>query len=172
MGTIAEWLNALGLSEYPQRFAENDIELDILSELTDQHLKDLGVSLGHRLKMLRAIRELGRDGATVREDRRGAASPSHRHAPQDAAERRQLTVLFCDLVGSTALSTRLDPEDMRNVIRIYQEEWSRPISPTRGRLANSWATASWPISASGARTRTMPSVRCAPVSTWSPPLPG
>ena len=134
MGTITEWLNALGLSEYAQRFAENDIELDILPELTDRHLKDLGVSLGHRLKMLRAIRELGRDGATVREDRRGAASPSHRHAPQDAAERRQLTVLFCDLVGSTALSTRLDPEDMRNVIRIYQEECSRPISRYEGTI--------------------------------------
>jgi hypothetical protein len=89
---VGSWLRGLGLGQYEVAFRESDIEADVLTELTDQHLKDLGVSLGHRLKILRAIRELA--------------------APQDAADRRQLTVMFCDLVGSTALTARLDPEDV------------------------------------------------------------
>jgi class 3 adenylate cyclase/predicted ATPase len=112
MQQIAEWLKKLGMAEYAQRFAENDIDIAVLPHLTDQHLKDLGVSLGHRLKMLHAIAQLA-----------GAAPATTQPAPepkfQDSAERRQLTVMFCDLVGSTALSGKLDPEDLRGIIGAY-----------------------------------------------------
>src|SRR6266481_91771 len=105
MQQIADWLESLGLSEYAQRFAENRIDASVLPDLTDQDLTELGVPLGHRRKMLRAIAEL--NGATL-EPAEAAAEPLLR----DEAERRQLTVMFCDLVGSTALSARLDPEEM------------------------------------------------------------
>src|SRR4051812_26625332 len=103
MQEIADWLKKLGLPEDVQRFAEHDIDSSVLTELTDQDLNSLGVSLGHRRKMLRAIRELA--GAAPTDDPPAAGSAG---APQDSAERRQLTVMFCDLVGSTALSARLD----------------------------------------------------------------
>jgi predicted ATPase/class 3 adenylate cyclase len=114
MRQIADWLKQLGLSDYAQRFAENDIDFSILPDLTDQHLKDLGVSLGHRLKMLRAIRDLAVDKSVQ-------TLPSSDIDPKSetSAERRQLTVMFCDLVGSTALSARLDPEDLRAIIATY-----------------------------------------------------
>ena len=119
MQQIADWLEKLGLGQYAQQFAENDINFTILSDLSDQDLKELGVSsLGHRRQLLRAIAEL--DG--VEKDRSkpttAAASPVAQH---DAAERRQVTVMFSDLVGSTALSARLDPEDLREVISAYQK---------------------------------------------------
>jgi class 3 adenylate cyclase/predicted ATPase len=116
MQQIADWLKTLGLSEYAQRFAENDIDIAVLPHLTDQHLKDLGVSLGHRLKMLHAVAQLA-----------GASPATPQHAPvtepksQDTAERRQVTVMFSDLVGSTAMSIRMDPEDLREVISAYQK---------------------------------------------------
>jgi hypothetical protein len=86
---ISDWLEKLGMSEYAQRFAENDIDASVLPHLTDQSLKELGLSLGHRLKMLAAVRELGGTLTTV-EPTASAAEPK----PQDAAERRQVTVLF------------------------------------------------------------------------------
>jgi len=114
MSTIAEWLNWLGMSEYAQRFAENDIDTSVLRHLTDQDLKELDVSLGHRRKMLAAIAELG--GAVP------ASQPTFTEPKtQDTAERRQVTVMFSDLVGSTALSARMDPEDLREVISAYQK---------------------------------------------------
>jgi class 3 adenylate cyclase len=115
MHQIADWLKKLGMSEYAQRFAENRIDLSVLPELTDQHLKDLGIALGDRLKMLRAIRELSNAAAPTPEP------PPAQPKPQDSAERRQVTVMFSDLAGSTALSTRMDPEDLREVISAYQK---------------------------------------------------
>src|ERR1700730_10106021 len=114
MQQIADWLEKLGMSEYAQSFAENRIDFSVLPELTDEHLKDLGIALGDRLKMLRAIRELT-DAIP--------ASPQHVTEPksQDTAERRQVTVMFSDLVVSTALSARMDPEDLREVISAYQK---------------------------------------------------
>jgi class 3 adenylate cyclase/predicted ATPase len=114
MQPIANWLKKLGMSEYAQRFAENDVDISVLRHLTDQDLKDIGVSLGHRRKMLASIRELAGD-APVAAQPPAVTEPK----PQDAAERRQLTVMFCDLVGSTALSARLDPEDLRGIIGAY-----------------------------------------------------
>jgi class 3 adenylate cyclase len=113
MQQIAEWLQRLGMSEYAQCFSENRIDLSVLRDITDQDLKDLGVVLGDRRKMLRAIGELGAvslAGPTASTD----------PVPLDAAERRQVTVMFSDLVGSTALSACMDPEDLREVISAYQ----------------------------------------------------
>jgi len=115
MQHIVEWLETLGMSEYAGRFAENRIDFSVLPDLTDQHLKDLGLPLGDRLKMLRAIRELAvvslvsseassaeqrGQGITARRD----AAPVQAGAPaaEVSGERRYLTVMFCDLVGSTS----------------------------------------------------------------------
>ena len=128
MKGIAEWLASIGLGEYAQRFAENAIDLSVVRDLTEQDLKDLGVLLGHRRKILRALLEL--EGAapapTVT-----AAEPVLR----DKAERRHLTVMICDLVGSTALSGRLDPEDMRAVIDAYHAACARITLTYDGFLA-------------------------------------
>jgi class 3 adenylate cyclase len=113
VSTIAEWLASLGMSEYSERFGEERIEIDVLSELTDRDLERLGISLGHRRRMLRAIRERG--AAAPGTPQAVAASP----APHESAERRQLTVVLCDLVGSTALSGEFDPEDLRGIIGAY-----------------------------------------------------
>src|SRR6516165_10300450 len=130
MGT-AEWLQSIGLGEYAQRFAENAIDVSILRDLTDQDLKELGVLLGHRRKMLRAIAELGVTTAIA--PAAPAAKPERR--PSDEAERRHLTVMFCDLVGSTALSTRLDPEDIRRVMASYQGAIGSVIGRHQGMIA-------------------------------------
>ena len=116
MQQIADWLEKLGMSEYAQRFVENDVDTTVLRYLTDQDLKDLGVSLGHRRKMLAAIAEL--PGAI---QSKPEPVSSVEPKPQDTAERRQVTVMFSDLVGSTALSGRMDPEDLREVISAYQK---------------------------------------------------
>jgi class 3 adenylate cyclase len=107
MQQIADWLKKLGMSEYAKRFAENRIDLSVLPDLTDQDLEKLGVLLGDRRKMLRAIRNLGNVSVAVTAP---AAPVEPERTRRDDAERRQLTVMFTDLVGSTALSTKLDPE--------------------------------------------------------------
>jgi class 3 adenylate cyclase len=126
MGEVDEWLERLGLGQYAAAFAEHDIDREILPDLTDQDLEKLGLSLGHRKKLLRAIAELGRQDRGAQ--REAAASPR-------AAERRQLTVLFCDLVGSTELAARLDPEDLREVMRGYQAACADVIGRFEGHVA-------------------------------------
>jgi SAM domain (Sterile alpha motif)/Adenylate and Guanylate cyclase catalytic domain len=121
MQDLAHWLEALGMSEYAQRFAENDIDVEVLSELTDKDFDRLGVSLGHRRKMLRAIREVAASPVPAVTERTVSAAAAAQAAPRDTAERRQVTVMFSDLVGSTALSSRMDPEDLREVISAYQK---------------------------------------------------
>src|SRR5262245_45286930 len=118
MRGIAEWLASIGLSEYAQRFADNAIDLSVIRDLTEQDLKDLGVLLGHRRKILRAIAELDAVAPAPIET---ATEPVAR----DEAERRHLTVMICDLVGSTALSARLDPEDMNAVMDAYHAACAR-----------------------------------------------
>jgi class 3 adenylate cyclase len=117
MQEIADWLDKLGMSEYMQRFAENKIDVSVLRHLTDQDLKDIGVPLGHRRKMLATISELAGAATSTREPIASWLEPK----AQDTAERRQVTVMFSDLVGSTALSARMDPEDLREVISAYQK---------------------------------------------------
>jgi class 3 adenylate cyclase len=130
MQPIAKWLEKLGLAQYAQRFAENGIDFSVLRHLTDQDLKEVGVLLGHRRKMLAAIAELvGAAPATLQ------PTAEIEPKPQENAERRQLTVMFCDLVGSTALSARLDPEEMREVVRAYQGACSGPVARYDGFVA-------------------------------------
>jgi SAM domain (Sterile alpha motif) len=109
MQQVADWLEKLGLGQYAQRFAENDISFAVLPDLTDQHLREIGVSLGHRLQLLRAIAELT---SREKDAPKPAVPTAASAAPQDTAERRQVTVMFSDLVGSTALSAQTDPEDL------------------------------------------------------------
>jgi hypothetical protein len=116
MQQIADWLQNIGLGQYAQRFVENDIDFDILSDLTDQDLEKMGVtSLGHRRKLLRAIANL-KGGEEITPGVAVAAAPPATSRGADTAERRQVTVMFSDLVGSTALSARMDPEDLRELI--------------------------------------------------------
>jgi hypothetical protein len=118
---IADWLKQLGMDDYIQRFAENDIDFTILGDLTDQDLEKIGVtSLGHRRKLLRAIANL-KDVEKSAFAAAVVATPSATPQTADTAERRQVTVMFSDLVGSTALSTRMDPEDLREVISAYRK---------------------------------------------------
>ena len=120
MQQVTDWLEKLGLGQYAQRFAENDISFVILPDLTDQDLEKIGVaSLGHRRLLLRAIGELDSVGKRTPKPESASAAPVV--APHDIAERRQITVMFSDLVGSTALSARMDPEDLRFVISAYQK---------------------------------------------------
>jgi class 3 adenylate cyclase/tetratricopeptide (TPR) repeat protein len=119
---VGTWLRDLGLGQYEAVFRESEIDADVLTELTEQHLKDLGVSLGHRLKMLRAIREL-------------AAETPETPKPHGAADRRQLTVMFCDLVDSTALTVQLDPEDMGDLLRAFQRAVTTSVTRFDGHVA-------------------------------------
>jgi len=121
---VGGWLRSLGLGQYEALFHASEIDADILPELTDVDLKELGVPLGHRKRLLRAI-----SGLTAPE----ISAPPAR--PPDAAERRQLTVMFCDLVGSTALSVRFDPEELREEIRAYQNAVSSVVARYDGFVA-------------------------------------
>ena len=119
---IVVWLRSLGLGKYEAIFRENDIDEAVLPSLTHENLKELGVaSFGHRVKLLDAIAALGNDGSGKAPSiDPGTASSTPSPHPEDRAERRQVTVMFSDLVGSTALSARMDPEDLREVISAYQ----------------------------------------------------
>ncbi len=121
MTSIERWLSGLGLGQYAEQFVGADIDQDILVGLTDDDLRTLGVTLGHRKKLLRAIADLrAGPGLAPRTPASPAgAEPNPTGRASADAERRQLSIVFCDLVGSTALSTRLDPEDLREVMQAY-----------------------------------------------------
>jgi class 3 adenylate cyclase/Tfp pilus assembly protein PilF len=133
---IAAWLRELGLERYEPRFRESDIDGDILSDLTEGDLEELGVSLGHRKKLLKAIAALSpqqRSRAAVPAAGQRAQPPGGR--VRRRAERRQLTLLFCELVGSTKVLAGLDPEDMRGVIHAYQQACRNVIGRWDGHVA-------------------------------------
>jgi class 3 adenylate cyclase/predicted ATPase len=125
---VAEWLCGLGLEQYAPAFRDNDIDGEILRRLTGEDLRELGVtSIGHRRRLLDAISALGAVLADV------ASTAASLDVPAQAeAERRQLTVMFCDLVGSTALSARFDPEDLREVIAAYHRAVAEIIARSDG----------------------------------------
>ena len=127
---IGVWLRGLGLSRYEAAFRDNSIGPDIVPDLTGDDLEKLSVTLGDRKRLLKAIASL-----CATETAAKPAGHSFGPSPTDAAERRQLTVMFCDLVGSTALSKRLDPEDMREVIRAYRDACSGAIARYDGFVA-------------------------------------
>ena len=135
---VAEWLRSLGLSQYVSLFEENDIDLEILPDLTEVDLEKLGISLGHRKRLIRAISTLveGSDsvdgGASATEVDLTEPIPM---PPTGDAERRQLTVMFCDLVGSTTLSGTVDPEEFRAIIQTYQEACSEVVTRFEGYVA-------------------------------------
>jgi class 3 adenylate cyclase/predicted ATPase len=134
---IVVWLRSLGLGKYEAVFRENDIDETVLPSLTHENLKELGVaSLGHRVKLLDAIAALRSDasGKTPSVDATASSAPSV--PPEDRAERRQVTVMFSDLVGSTALSARMDPEDLREVISTYQNCVAETVRRLGGFVAN------------------------------------
>jgi hypothetical protein len=131
---VAAWLRELGLDQYERAFLDNAIDAEVLPTLTADDLKDIGVTVvGHRRKLLNAI-------ATLRERERLAGGedvspPALSSDRPGEAERRQLTVLFCDLVGSTALSVRLDPEEMQEVLRSYQNAVAGEVTRFEGHVA-------------------------------------
>jgi class 3 adenylate cyclase len=132
---VSIWLRDLGLDRYEAAFRENAIDAEVLPELTDADLEKLGVLLGHRKRLLKAIATLqpGEAVPTLFAKSPVQAPPEERRATE--AERRQLTVLFCDLVGSTELAARLDPEDLREVIRAYQATCSDVVCRFEGHVA-------------------------------------
>ena len=125
MQSISEWLHSLGLDQYVQVFSDNDVDLELLPSLSEQDLEKLGVSMGHRKKLLKAIAELNDATAAAPATTPETAAPSSMAtAPRlltDAGERRQLTVLFCDMVGFTELANRVDPEVLQKIIRSYED---------------------------------------------------
>jgi class 3 adenylate cyclase len=151
MQQIADWLKKLGMSEYAQCFADNRIDFSVLPELTDQHLKDLGIALGDRLKLLRAIREIAdtipaslqpvATELTSTERRQPApilavaTPPSISAAAEATGERRYLTVMFCDLVGSTSISAGLDAEEWRDLVGAYLDAASAAVTEMGGHVA-------------------------------------
>ena len=127
---VASWLSRLGLGQYEQAFRDNDVDGEVLRRLTNEDLRELGVaSVGHRRRLLDAIANLGGLAADASKTQTKTSTVL---VPTGDAERRQLTVMFCDLVGSTQLSTRLDPEDLRDVIGAYHRAVAAIIADADG----------------------------------------
>jgi class 3 adenylate cyclase len=125
---VANWLRRLGLEQYAPRFRENEIDWAVLRELTEADLEKLGLSVGARKKLLKAIAGLSA------EPHPASATEAVLRAIRPAADRRQLTVMFCDLAGSTALSERLDAEELGNFIRAYDERVSAEVGLFEGHI--------------------------------------
>src|SRR5215472_14298701 len=130
MSAVRNWLEEIGLAQYADAFEANDIDTDLLTQIDDQVLKDIGVSsAGHRMRLRNAIAKLAPTSITEGISEVPASPPPSR------AERRQLTVMFCDLVGSTALSVRFDPEELREELRAYQNTVSAVVARYDGFVA-------------------------------------
>ena len=134
---IVVWLRSLGLGKYEAAFRENDIDETVLPGLTHETLKELGVaSVGHRVKLLDAIAALRKDvnvqtPSVMAEPARPSASQTSTPLPEAIGERRHVTVMFCDLVGSTGISASLDAEDWRDLVRAYLDAASAAVWPRR-----------------------------------------
>ena len=121
---VGGWLRSLGLQQYEAAFREHEIDAEVLPELAEGDLEKLGIPLGHRKRLLKAIRALGAGGQATPP----LALPGIGDLSEDVAERRHLTVMFVDLVGSTALSARLDPEELREIIGSYNRSCAEVIA--------------------------------------------
>jgi hypothetical protein len=157
---VASWLRSLGLEQYEATFRDNAIDDSVLPDLTDQDLEKLGILLGHRRKLLRAIANIDATAQTA--SSAVGATVAVDVSPRDTAERRHVTVMFSDLVGSTALSACMDPEDLREVISGYQKS----VAETVQRFGGFVVMVSWSISAIRRRTRTTPSGRYGQGWSW------
>ena len=160
---IGGWLRGLGLERYEQAFRENEIDLRLLPELTTDDLKELGVgAIGHRRLLLKAIADLAAGAGRAAAEDMPAASPAS--APAEA-ERRQLTVMFCDLVGSTPLSTRFDPEDLREIVgaRLTASQTPPGFAP-RSMPGSTWSARFTrpPPSSARVSARSLPPRACLP----------
>ena len=131
MQSISEWLHSLGLDQYAQVFVDNGIDLEVIPSLSEQDLEKLGVLMGHRKKVLKAIADLAKPETATGPHVTAAAM-----APTIASEgeRRQLTVLFCDMVGFTELANRVDPEVLQTIIRAYEDACAACITRYDGYL--------------------------------------
>jgi class 3 adenylate cyclase len=136
---VADWLRTLGLERYEAAFRENDVSAELVPNLTAEDLKDLGISsVGHRRRLLEAIAALRLSAMPAHDpvDVRLPTGPTdHPHSTEPTAERRQLSVMFCDVIGFTSLSSRLDPEDLGEVIRGYQSRVAAAIKQFGGFIA-------------------------------------
>ena len=158
---VGGWLRRLGLEQYEAAFRENKIDDTVLPSLTAEDLKDLGVGfVGHRRKLLDAIAALRAEASTSTAVSDG--SPATDNAAKDTAELRQVTVMFSDLVGSTALSARMDPEDLREVISAYQRCVAETVRRFGASSPDIWVTACSFTSAIHQRMRMTPSVPFGP----------
>jgi class 3 adenylate cyclase/predicted ATPase len=126
---VGSWLRSLGLEQYEALFRENDIDAEVLSDLTDGDFEKIGVSLGHRKRLLKAIASLGATQPAAK-----PTIPAPLPVSTDAAERRPITVMFCDLVGSTSLAAKLDAEDWRNLVNAYLDEASKAVTGFGGHV--------------------------------------
>ena len=134
--SLSEWLNEIGLAQYAELLEKNAVDLEVLPDLSEQDLSDLGIPLGHRKRLLKVLRA-PLDGNTL-----PIVSPANESSVQtqeeavvSVGERRQLTVMFCDLVGSTALSEKLDPEELRSLLHNYRTVCGEVISRYEGFVA-------------------------------------
>jgi class 3 adenylate cyclase len=139
---LGDWLRSLGLERYEAAFRENEIDETVLPSLTEEHLKQLGVTaLGHRLKLLDAIATLRKDAsvqippAPAAPARPSAATPTLAPVAEAVGERRHVTVMFCDLVGSTSISAGLDAEDWRDLVGAYLDAASAAVIEMGGHVA-------------------------------------
>ena len=144
---LFSFLLELGMSEYADRFAENDIDLSVLPDLTDQDLRELGLSMGHRRRLLRAISELNNTSALSNVIAKSAPPPISASEPtpsgaatvapvaEAAAERRHVTVMFCDLVDSTGIAARLDAEEWRDLVGAYLDAATAAVTEMGGKVA-------------------------------------
>ena len=126
---LVQWLVQQGLGKYADVLRENDVDLEVLHHLSDGDLKELGLSLGHRRKLLAALSE------AKTADEVGPRAEESPPQADEALDRRQISVVFCDLVGSTALSQQLDPEEMREVMRSYHDAAAAAIKAQEGHVA-------------------------------------
>jgi class 3 adenylate cyclase len=131
---VGGWLRGLGLGQYETNFRDNKIDADLLPRLTNDDLKDIGISaFGDRRRLLDAIAALG-EARPPSEAPASTSKPSAPKGPQISAERRPITVMFCDLVGSTSLAAKLDPEDWRNLVNAYLDEASAAVTGLGGHV--------------------------------------
>ena len=140
---VGEWLKGIGLGQYEATFREHEIDAEVLPELTEADLEKFCVPFGHRKRLLKAIAKLGNaapEHSEASPRQPAAPSPPSRTFRPDA-ERRPITVMFCDLVGSTGLASRLDAEDWCNLVNAYLDEASKAVTALGGHVLKSSATA-------------------------------